>query len=70
VKKISLIESSEKKKISKRTLSLLRYWAMEAYKIDPSKPVSRYYQYFLDRYYGTSESIKKDELFEEKPIEI
>jgi hypothetical protein len=66
VKKIS--SEPEKRKISKQTLSLLRNWAIEAHKIDPSKPVSRYYEYFMDRYNGNSDKIQKDEFFKESII--
>jgi len=45
-------------------------WAVAAYKIDSSKPISQYYEYFLDRYNVNSDTLSKDNVFEDKPIDV
>jgi len=58
------------RKLNKPIQKLLRQWAMEAHEIDTSRPVSFYYNLFLERYkkQGIGEKVLKD-AFGEDAIE-
>ena len=67
-----MLNTKQKKKawLSHRTKAKFTEWALEAYKLDPSKPMSHYYEIFVkrlrDKYF---ESKQKKEFYQNGIIE-
>lgn len=64
-------ESKRKTYLTRKTKTLLNAWALEAYRLDPTKPLIYYYEMFLKHLRKKyCESVNKQSFFENGVLEV